>query len=441
MRIAQKNVFFLFTLITAASASAGGKKVVVIKITGEVDLGMVSYIERAIETAEAQNALILLHVNTFGGRIDAATEIRDAIMNARVPLTIAFVDKRAISAGALITLACKKIVMAPGSLIGAVTPVDGSGTKASEKVVSYMRAEMRSTAERNGRNPDIASAMVDETIKLDTSLGIKLDSGKLLTLSTNDAKKVGYLDAEANSIQEVLASVGVDSPELTSEKENFSDKLIRFLTLPLVSSLLIMTGLGGLFYTIKTGHFGSITVVSILSLVIFFGGQYITEVAPALAVILFILGIGLLIAELFIPSFGIIGVLGILSLFGGLFLALTGDLRTLTPERLRDTLVTLAVSLVGFFVIAGIIFRYAPGWPMVRKLIHRTISGDISSIVEVQKLLLGKEGQALTALRPAGTALIGGKKVDVVTQGEFIAAGSSIAVINISGNRTVVKQS
>jgi membrane-bound serine protease (ClpP class) len=124
-----------------------------------------------------------------------------------------------------------------------------------------------------------------------------------------------------------------------------------------------------------------------------------------------------------------------------LFLALAGDLRVLTPERLRDTLITLAISLVGFFVIAGTVFKYAPGWPMIRRLVHGSISGDISSLVEAQKIMLGKEGRAMTALRPAGTAIIEGKKVDVVTQGEFITAGSAIAVISVSGNRTVVKQS
>ena len=165
--------------------------VVVIDINDEVDLGMVSYVKRAVADAESKNATIVLHVNTFGGRVDAAVQIRDPILNAKVPMTIAFIDKRAISAGALISLSAKKIIMSPGSSIGAVTPVDGTGTKASEKVVSYMRAEMRTTAERHGRDPLIAEAMVDESISVDSSHGITLDTGKLLTLTNVDAKKVG----------------------------------------------------------------------------------------------------------------------------------------------------------------------------------------------------------------------------------------------------------
>jgi len=426
----------LFVTITYAQEQS----VTVIKIADEVDLGMVTYVKRSVEEAEAKRSIILLHVNTFGGRVDAATQIRDAIINAKVPMTIAFVDKRAISAGALITIAAQKIAMAPGASIGAVTPVDMEGTKASEKVVSYMRAEMRATAERNNRNARIAEAMVDESLGVDSLQGMLLDTGKLLTLTTKDAIAVGYCDAEVSSVEEALTAFGINKPTISITDEIIGDKIIRFLTLPMVSSILIMIGLGGIFYSVKTGHFGSITAVALVSLALFFGGQYITEVAPTLAAILFIIGLGLIIAELFIPSFGIAGIFGILGIAAGLFLALAGDFDKLTPERLRETLLSLAVALIGFFVIAGIIFRFAPGWPLLRKMINQDISGDISSSVEAQKLLLGKEGIATTVLRPAGSAIIEGRKIDVVTEGEFISAGAPIRIIGIAGNRTVVKQ-
>jgi membrane-bound serine protease (ClpP class) len=433
------KIFFVCWIILQATFS-WSQNITVISIADEVDLGMATYVKRAVQEAEVSRSIILLHVNTFGGRVDAATQIRDAIINAKVPMTIAFVDKRAISAGALITIAAQKIVMAPGASLGAVTPVDMEGTKASEKVVSYMRAEMRATAERNNRNPKIAEAMVDESLGVDSLEGMLLESGKLLTLTTKDAITVGYCDAEASSIEQALAAFYIKTPIITNSSELIGDKIIRFLTLPLVSSILIMIGLGGLFFSIKTGHFGSITAVALLSLALFFGGQYITEVAPTLAAILFIVGLGLIIAELFIPSFGIAGVFGILGITAGLFLALAGDIDKLTPERLRETLLSLAVALIGFFVIAGIIFRFAPGWPLIRKMINLDTSGDISSSVEAQKLLLGKEGIAATVLRPAGSAVIDGRKVDVVTEGEFISAGAPIQIIGISGNRTVVKQ-
>ena len=118
-----------------------------IPIEGTIDLGLPPYIERSIKEAETNNAVsIIFTVNTFGGRVDAATHIKDAILDSKVP-TVAFINKRAISAGALISLSCEKIYMTGGATIGATTAVDMSGNKASEKVISYMREEMAATAE------------------------------------------------------------------------------------------------------------------------------------------------------------------------------------------------------------------------------------------------------------------------------------------------------
>jgi membrane-bound serine protease (ClpP class) len=434
------SVLFLNALLISALHGQVKQKVHVIEISGEVDLGMASYVEHAASAAEKDNAVILLYVNTFGGRVDAATRIRDAIFNAKVPMTIAFVDKRAISAGSLITLSAKKIAMAPGATMGATTPVDQEGTKASEKYVSYMRAEMRTTAERNGRDPKVAEAMVDESLGLDTVNGFYLPKGKLLTLTTEDAKKVKYMDAEANSIDDALKAFDVQSTEITTTSENLGDKLVRFLTLPFVSSLLIMIGLAGLFYSIKTGHFGVVTLISVIALVLFFGGQYITQVAPVIAILLFLAGLILFMLELTpIPTFGLGAVLGIIGIFLGVFLALAGDISTLTPDRLKESTVTLATALIGLFIIVGLIFKYAPGWPWLKKFVNQTISPSMSHVVAEKKLLIGKEGVAVTPLRPAGTALIDGKKVDVVTEGEFILPGTTIVVTDTPANKVLVK--
>ena len=433
-------ILFLGALFSSPLHGQSKQRVHVIEISGEVDLGMASYVEHAAAAAEKENAVILLHVNTFGGRVDAATRIRDAIFNAKVPLTIAFVDKRAISAGSLITLAAKKIAMAPGATMGATTPVDQEGTKAPEKYVSYMRAEMRTTAERNGRDPRVAEAMVDESLGLDSASGLFLAKGRLLTLTTEDALKVKYMDADANSIDEALKTFGVQNAEITTASENLSDKLVRFLTLPFVSSLLIMIGLAGLFYSIKTGHFGLVTLISLISLILFFGGQYITQVAPIIAILLFIAGVILFLLELTpIPTFGLGAVLGIIGIFLGVFLALAGDISTLTPDRLKESTVTLATAMIGLFIIVGLIFKYAPGWPWLKKFVNQTISPSMSHIVAEKKLLIGKEGVAITPLRPAGTALIDGKKVDVVTEGEFILPGTSIIVTDTPANKVLVK--
>ena len=414
--------------------------VLVLEIASEVDLGMASYVEKAIQRAEHDHAAILLHINTFGGRIDAASRIRDAVLHAKVPMTIAFIDPKAISAGAFIALAAKKIVMADGATFGAATPVDGEGVKASEKVNSFMRAEMRATAEANHRDGRIAEAMVDETEGLDSVNGVALAHGKLLTLTSENAPKVGYCDGRASTIEEALTIAGITSKKIDTAEEGFGDKLVRFLTSGIVSSLLIMFGIGGLFYSLKTGHFGAITIVGIVCLFLFFGGQYITSVAPFIAIIVFLAGITMLLVEISpVPTFGMAGILGVIWIWVGLFLALAGPMKTLTPSRLNETLWTLASSLVGVIVIASLIIKYAPKSTWMRKFQNQSTSGDTSTFILDNNWMLGKLGIAHTMLRPAGTAMIDGKKFDVMTRGEFIQPGTEIIVASVANSKTIVK--
>ncbi len=425
-------------------SSAAPMKIVapvhVINIMNEVDLGMASYVESAVKQAEKKNAVILLHVNTLGGRLDAAIRIRDAILDAKVPLTIAFVDKRAISAGSLITLAAQKIVMSSGSTMGAATPIYSTGEKASEKVNSYMRAEMRATAERNHRDPNIAQAMVDESFGLDSSYHLDLPKGKLLTLTTDDALRVHYADTTAETIEAALRAVGVEPTSIETIDESFGDELIRFLTSSIVSSLLIMLGMVGAFYTIKTGHFGAITMVAVAAFVLFFAGQYITSVAPFIAIVLFLAGIVLLLVEVSpVPTFGLAGVLGILGITAGLFLALAGNLNTLTPGRLTQTVVTLAVALAGVVALGYLVVKYAPKATWLQKFRNLTSTADTTFYATEQALLVGKHGIAQTMLRPAGIVLLEDRKIDAVTKGEFIAPGTPVTVTQMRGNRAVVQ--
>ena len=420
--------------------TAGLQRVQVIEIADEVDLGMASYVEREVAHAEKDHAVILLHVNTLGGRLDAAIRIRDAILNAKVPMTVAFIDKRAISAGSLISLAAQKIVMSSGSTIGAATPIYETGEKASEKVNSYMRAEMRSTAEKNHRDPKIAEAMVDESVGLDSSFGIPLPSGKLLTLTTDDARKVHYADTTAETIDGALAAVGIQATDVAKSEEGFGDKLIRFLTNGLVSSLLIMIGMAGAFYTIKTGHFGAITIAAIAAFVLFFAGQYITSVAPFIAIILFLAGIVLLLIEVSpVPTFGFAGVLGLIGVVAGLFLALAGNLQTLTPERMSQTFVTLAIALVGVIVLGFLIVKYGPKAEWLQKFRNMATTADTAFYANEQALLIGKHGITQTMLRPAGIVLLEDRKIDAVTNGEFIAPGTAVSVTQMRGSRAVVQ--
>ena len=228
--------------------------------------------------------------------------------------------------------------------------------------------------------------------------------------------------------------------DLIAVPENSDNSFIRFLTLPFMSSLLIMLGLAGLFYSIKTGHFGLITLVAVFALILFFGAQYITQIAPLIAIILFFAGIILFMLELTpIPTFGSGAILGVIGIFLGIFLALAGDVTTLSPDMLKEKVMTLATAMIGLIILIIIIFRYAPGWPWLKKFTNQTVSGNINHILAEKKLLIGKEGTAITPLRPAGTALIDGNKVDVVTQGEFILPGTSIIVVDTPARTVLVK--
>lgn len=429
-------------LLSGSSFVHAQTNVYVIEISEEVDQGLGPYVERVIKQADQDSsAVILLHVDTFGGRVDIATQIKDAVIDAKAP-TIAFVDKRAISAGALISLSADKIAMAPGSSMGAATPVYQSGEKASEKVVSYMRGEMRATAERTGRNPMIAEAMVDEDLTLPDS-GIK-QPGKLLTLTTAEAVQLGYCDAQAETVEDALRAFGYTNVTIVQGKMNWAESLVRVLTTPFISSLLIMLGLGGLFYGIKTGHFGTVAIVGITSISLFFGAQYLVDLANVLEIAMFAVGVILIFAEIFvIPGFGVVGISGIVLLLASLFLALIGNFDLVSMDSLTAPLYTLAGAIVGLGVLVWMMIKYLPNSSSFRRFVlyGESVGGDSYSDADDSIVrLLGEQGRAMTTLRPAGIATIHGERVDVVSSGEFITAGTPVRVVYVEGRKVVVER-
>jgi hypothetical protein len=216
--------------------------------------------------------------------------------------------------------------------------------------------------------------------------------------------------------------------------------MIRWLTNGLVSSLLIMIGMAGAFYTIKTGHFGAITIAAIAAFVLFFGGQYITSVAPFIAIVLFLAGITLLLIEVSpVPTFGFAGVLGILGVTIGLFLALAGDLRALTPERMAQTFVTLAIALSGVVVLGFLIIKYGPKSTWLKKFRNEATTADTGFYAREAAEIVGLQGISQTMLRPAGIVMIGDRKIDAVTSGEFLPPGTPVTITSVRGNRAVVE--
>lgn len=415
----------------------------VVPIKGVIDLGLAPFVERALAEAEKnQAAAVILDINTFGGRVDAAVQIRDALLDSPVR-TIAFVDKRAISAGALISLAAETIIMAPGGTIGAATPVQSgpSGNTTaptSEKTVSYVRKEFRSTAESRKRPPLIAEAMVDSDVVIpDVS-----EKGKLLTLTTEEALKLKVADLQANSIEALLKALDIKDAELRTLAPNWAEEIVRFLTHPVVSSLLVSVAMLGIFLELRTPGFGIPGAIGLTSLSLFMWGHWLVQLAGWEELLLAGAGLFLLLLELFvIPGFGVAGILGLLALLSALVMSTLG-------AGSHSEIVLWAVVRMGFSIIVAIVLsvlflKFLPKLPVGRKLILSTeldASDGYASAPASDYQWLGRTGHAHSTLRPAGIADIQGHRVDVVSDGEFIDAGEPIRVMHVDGNRIVVQR-
>lgn len=431
-------LFLTILLLIFSSVFPQNNKVYLGTIEGDIDLGLTPYVKRIIAEAENNNAsLIIFKINTFGGRVDAATQIKDAIINSKVE-TIAFIDKRAISAGSLIALSCNKIVMVPAASIGATTVVDQAGKKQAEKAQSYMRSEMRSTAERTGRRTDIAEGMVDERVEIE---GL-VDSTQLITLTSKEAMQYGIADTVLVNLDEVLNYSGLQNAEIIELDVNWGENFIRFINNPIITSILMMVIMVGLFVEIKTPGWGVAGTASIIALALFFGAGYILEIASVMDILLFLIGVALLIVEIFvIPGFGVFGIAGIILIVAGLFMGLVSDFPLVGTDIMAIAIIQLASSFVLSAIVIYFLAKTLPKSSMWNNLILskgiKATSGYTSN--EEFKKLIGLTGEALTDLRPSGTVIIEGKRYDVVSQGDFIVKNTKVVVVSEEGSKIVVK--
>ena len=436
-------VFACFATSASAFAQETRPVVYVAPIEGVIDLGLAPFVQRVLDEAtQAGAAAVILEINTFGGRVDAAVQIRDALLNARVR-TIAFVNKRAISAGALIGLAAENLVMAGGGTIGAATPVQmgqpGAGAQpVEEKTVSYVRKEFRATAESRKRPPLLAEAMVDADVEIP---GV-IEKGKLLTLTTEEALKHKLADFRADSMESALEQLGLGGAEIRRASPNWAEHLVRLLTHPVVSSLLMTVGMLGIILAVRTGGFGVAGGIGIASLALFFWGHWLVQLAGWEELLLAASGVILLVLEVFvIPGFGLAGVLGIVAIVAGLVLSLVGagDTSDLVLMAAGRVVFSLLLALVASLVV----LRFLPRLPFGRRLILETGLGaghKYGSAPDSDLRWMGKKGRASSPLRPAGIAEIEGERVDVVSEGEMIDAGQFVEVTRVEGNRIVVRR-
>ena len=441
-----KKIFIIFTIIFISLISKNiycedNAKIYVIKKLEfqEINRWYASYIKKAIKKAGDEGAsLIILELDTPGGLLSSALSIKNYIIESDIPV-VAYINKNALSAGALISLSCEAIYMSDGSIIGAATPVymkGGNIEKAGEKEISAMRAAMRSSAERSKKNVRIAEAMVDETIILSKrNDGIDLDDKTLLTLSVEEALKVNIADGKANSIIDIikLRNLSENSTIKNLEEEKY-DYILRFLINPAVLSALISIGIIGVYIELKTPGFGIGGVISIIAFSIFFFAQVFVGESGFLAPAIFFLGIVLLAIEIFvIPGFGITGILGILGIVAGIFMSFG-------INNIAQAVLVVFVSLIADIILIIILARFilkSKGFKNIVAL--ETDTAGYHSSVSYDNLL-GCEGITDTFFRPSGNIIINDKKYDAITEGEFINKGAKIKVILVEGNKIVIKE-
>jgi membrane-bound serine protease (ClpP class) len=353
-------LFILFLTLGSSIADETKKNIYVVPIQDTIDLGIPAFVNRAISAAEKNGAeLIIFDIDTFGGRVDAATQIKDAISATDIT-TIAFINRRAISAGSLISLSCDQIYMTDGGTIGATSVVDMSGSKQSEKSQSYMREEMAATAEKAGKNTDIARGMVDEELSFEFLVingdSLKVDDiegrkeGKLITLTTELALKYNIADGKSESVEELLSDLGIENYNIITLSENWSEDLVRFLTDPTISSLLTTFGTIGIISELYSAGWGIGGTIGIVCLTLALGASYLTQLASSMDLLIIFSGLLLLVVEFIaIPGFGFFGIAGIGVLFYGLYLLLIPDI------PVSDEIYSQALDGFSWGIVGGII--------------------------------------------------------------------------------------
>ncbi len=408
-------------------------------------------IRKSFQEADSLDAdYMLIHMNTYGGQVDIADSIRTLILNFRIPVLV-FVDNQAASAGALIAIAADSIYMRPGASIGAATVVDQTGQKMPDKYQSFMRGMMRATAEAHGkkplvsgedttwvwhRDPEMAQAMVDPSIVLK---GI-VDTGQVLTLTTLEAIKYGFCEGEALTVEETLAKAGITHYTIRELKLSAVDRIIMLLVNPVVSGLLIMLIIGGIYFELQTPGVGFPLAAAIFGALLYFAPLYLEGVAANWHLMIFIVGIILLLVEIFaIPGFGVTGILGIVGIVTGLALVMVDKIVFRfgpSVDGVREIVAAFAVVL--FSALMAFSFSlwlsrklFSPNRLFGSLALETTVrqeDGFVSFDTGRMQSVVGMQGTAHTVLRPAGKVMINDEIYSAVAETGFIPKGTAVVV-------------
>jgi membrane-bound serine protease (ClpP class) len=435
---------FIFLNICCFNLSLNAQtKILQFNLKEEINPAAWRTTRKAFDLAKQIKAdVIIINMNTYGGQLDYADSIRTKILNSDIK-TIVFIDNNAASAGALISIACDKIYMNKGASIGAASVVNGKGEILPEKYQSYMRGLMRTTAQTKGRDVKIAEGFVDP----DSEIPNLKEKGKVLTLTTKEAIAVGYCVAEVNSVQEVLANEGITNYISKSYEPGTIDLIIGFLINPAVSSVLILLIIGGIYFELQAPGIGFALLVAIVASLLFFAPLYLEGLANNWEILLFIIGVVLLIFELFlIPGFGVFGILGIIFIVTGLAMSLVlnnfFDFSVTGGERLTQSILLVLASMVVSIVLSVVFGKNILKSGLFQRLVLKDEqqSKEGYQVTKPNIELLGKVGFAKTDLRPSGKIEIDGVWYEALSNDGFIENGTDIVVSKIENYNLVVRR-
>jgi membrane-bound serine protease (ClpP class) len=459
MPIISSITIFIATAITSHAGEAIHKgDIVVVPLHGEIAPSLLTFMRRAVKTAESNEAsAIIFDMNTYGGRLDTASEIVNALNQIKIP-TYTFIDTNAGSAGALIATATQYIYMAPVSAIGAAAPILSSGedlpATAKEKTISYWSALIRGSAAKNGHNPDIAEAFMNKDKEVKIGARVVHPKGAILTLNAQEATemingKPLLAEGVVDSITDLTKKAGLKSNLFTIEPTGFEQIAFWITTL---APLLLLGGILGAYLEFKIPGAMWPGVVSAICFTLFFLGHYLAGLAGWEVVALFVLGMVLVLIEVlfFAHSTIIFGLVGVFLMLGSLLWTMIdrypGQNFFPTGKMLAVPLLNMFVAIVGSVIVIALLARYLPRTSLYRRFALMDSSPPGPSLAGVPRkfampltLTPGMEGTAITVLRPSGKARFANHVVDVVTEGEFIASHTPVTVIQADGMRVVVR--
>ncbi len=417
--------------------------VFIMHIDAPIDPRMNRYVELALSEADNVNPdLVIIEMDTYGGAVTDADDIRTRIMEFDRPIYV-FINKDAASAGALISIACDSIYMAPGASIGAATVVTPDGQEAPDKYQSYMRSIMRSTAEAKGRDPKIAEAMVDENLEVDSIS----TAGSVITFSTSEAIKYGYCEAQVTSIEEILERLKIVDYELKEFQLDQTEKIISIFLNPVMSGILILIIIGGIYFELQTPGVGFPLLASFIALVLYLTPYYLNGLAENWEIAMFFVGVALIVLEVFvIPGFGVTGALGIAFTIGSLILVmLDNDFFDFSFVDTEKIFIAVSTTLAG--LLGAVIVMFFGGVRMTQTSFFKRVAlEDVQDRDEgftanfKTESFLGRKGTAFTVLRPSGKIMIDDNVYDAFTRGDFIEKGKEIEVVNEEGTSLQVKE-